>query len=181
MRNESYYRSKLPVSWVLLFLANLLLVISLEVLLLYRTPLPLTQDALSETDSRFAGAVLFQPQQRGYLHCALAETSDGDVYLIPARAHGLAFNRGRILKKQIVPVAKNTDTSVNVKIGVYTSTLTISPEPPSWMADAEPARLYVSIDHSSSANGSSIAVIYMVIGAVLTFLELAVIQLIKGS
>lgn len=181
MRSESYYRSKLPVGWVLLFLSNLLLVIALEVLLLYRTPLPLTADALAEADSRFSGAVLSQNQQRGYLHCTLAETTDGDVYLIAVRAHGLAYNRGRLLDKQITPITKDADTSVNVKIGSYTSTLTVSPNPPSWLEDPDPAELYLSIEHSSGASGSSMAVLYMVIGAVLTFLELAVIQLIKGS
>lgn len=178
MRNYPY---KLPIWLILLFLANILLVMAMEVLLLYRTPLPLTADALAESDSRFAGAVLSQNQQRGYLHCALAETSEGNVYLIPIRAHSLAYNRGRILKKQIVPVANDSDTSVNVKIGIYTSTLTVSPEPPPWMEDAAPAHLYMSIDHSSSASGSSVAVLYMVISAVLTFLELAVVQLVKGD
>ena len=180
MRSESYFRSKLPVGWELLFLANLLLVMALEVLILYRIPLPLTADALAEADSRFSGATLSQFQQRGYLHCALAETTDGDVYLIPVRAHSLAYNRGRLLDKQIVPVTKDADTSVNVKIGIYTSTLTVSPKPPLWLEEAPQEDLYLTIDHSSSASGSSMAVLYMVIGAVLTFLELAVVQLIKG-
>lgn len=178
MRN---YSSRLPVWVVLLFIGNLLLVIILEMLLLYPTPLPLTEAALAEADARFSGAALTQSQHRGYLHCALAETSDGDVYLIPVRAHGLVFNRGRILDKQIVPVAADADTTINVKVGIYTSTLTASPIPPPWLEDAPPEELYLTIDHSSSASGSSMAVLYIAIGAVLTFLELALLQLIKGD
>lgn len=178
MRNYPY---KLPIWLILLFVANILLVMALEVLLLYRTPLPLTADALADADSRFAGAALSQNQQRGYLHCTLAETTDGDVYLIAVRAHGLAYNRGRLLDKQITPITKDADTTVNVKVGIYTSTLTTSPSPPTWLEDIPEEDLYLIIDHSSSASGSSIGVLYLAIGAVLTFLELAVIQLIKGG
>ena len=181
MRHKNHYLSKIPVGWILLFIGNILLVMAMEVLLLYTAPLPLTAEDLAKSDSRFEEAVLTQTQQRGYLTAALAQTPDGNVYLIPVRRHGIVYSRGQVLKKQILPVEKNTDSTVNVKIGVYTSTLSVSPEPPVWLEDPEPAELYLSIEHSSGASGSSMAVLYMVIGAVLTFLELALIQLIKGN
>lgn len=181
MKTESCYRSKIPVGWVLLLLANILLVMALEVLLLYQAPVPLSAEDLSKADPRFDGAVLSQSQKQGYLHCALAETPDGQVYLVPVRVHGIVFTRGRILNKQIVAVADNADTTVNVKVGIHTSTLSVSPEPPPWLEDPAPEDLYLTIVHSSSAAGSSMAVLYLLMGGILTFLELAVVQLLKGN
>jgi len=174
------YRGKIPVWVVFLLLANILLAMGLEVLLLYRTPLPLTQEALAEADSRFDGAVLSESRQRGYLHCALAETANGDIFLIPVRSHGVFFGRGKLLKKQIVAVSPEGETSVDVKVGIHTATITLSDTPEDWTEPVGSAPLYLFIDHSPSAGGSAMAVLYLALGLAMTLLELFVLRLLKG-
>ena len=68
-----------------------------------------------------------------------------------------------------------------MKIGIYTSTLSVSPTPPRWLEDPPQEALYLSIDHSSAASGSSMAMQYLVLGAAMTLLELFVLRLIKGN
>lgn len=182
MHNEKYYRSKIPVKLVLLFLANLFLVGALEVLLLYRSPVPLTAEALSEFDSTYEHCTISQAHQRGHLWCYLVKTEAGETHLVPMKAHGLVFTRGRVYRDQIVtiPVDLQEDT-YNIKIGIHTSTVTVSRTPIPYMDTQEPAELYMAISYASLGNAQETAVLYFLLGAVLTFLELAVIQLIKGN
>ena len=181
MSQNSYYRSKIPVKLVLLFLANLLLVMALEILLMYKAPVPLTEDALAEFDPAYKNCTILQEHQRGHLRCCLAETDAGEIHLIPMKAHALAFVRGRIFRDQIVSIPEDPqETTYNIKIGIHTSTVTVSPKPLPWMDDPSPQELYMGISYASLGNAQETAVIYFVLGAVLTFLELAVIRLIKG-
>lgn len=181
MHNESYYRSKIPVKPVLLFLANILLVMALEVLLLYRAPVPLTSETLAEFDPAYKNCTIMQEHQRGHLWCYLVRTEAGETHLIPMTAHGLAFGRGRIYEDQIILIPESiTETTYNIKIGIHTSTVTVSPEPIPYMDTQEPSELYIAISYASVGNASETGVLYFILGAVLTFLELAVIQLVKG-
>ena len=182
MSRDTYYRSKIPVKLVLLFLANLLLVIALEILLLYKAPVPLTPDALAAFDPAYENCTILQEHQRGHLWCYLVETEAGETRLIPMKAHGLVFTRGRIYEDQIVTIPENVqETTYNMKIGIHTSTVTVSSEPLPWMEPQESQDLYMGISYAASSNASETGVLYFILGAVLTFLELAVIQLIKGS
>lgn len=181
MHNENYYRSKIPVRMVLLFFANILLVGALEVLLIYKSPVPLTAEALSKFDSSYENCTILQEHQRGHLWCYLVETETGETRLVPMKAHGLVFTRGRIFRDQIVTIPEDVqETTYNIKIGIRTSTVTVSPEPLPYMETQEPSDLYMRIEYAAASNASQISVLYTVIGAVLTFLELAVIHLIKG-
>lgn len=181
MHKEKYYRAKLPVKAVLLFFANLLLVMALEILIMYRAPVPLTVDALADFDPVYKNCTIVQEHQRGHLRCYLVRTGAGELRLIPMKAHGLAFVRGKILKDQIIPIPEDTqETTYDIKVGIRTSTVTVSPEPLPWMEEQTPQALYMGISYASLGSAQETAVLYFVLGAVLTFLELAVIQLIKG-
>ena len=181
MSRETYYRTKLPVAAVLLFFANLLLVMALEILILYRAPVPLTVDALAEFDPVYENCTIVQEHQRGHLRCYLVRTKTGEFRLIPTKAHGLAFVRGKLLEDQIFSLPEDVQEAThNIKVGIRTSTVTVSPEPLPWMEAQVPQSLYIGISYASLGSAQESAVLYFVLGAVLTFLELAVIQLIKG-
>lgn len=181
MNRETYYRSKLPVKLVLLFLANLLLVAALEILLLYRVPVPLTGDSLAEFDNVYEHCTILQEHQKGHLRCYLVQTETGEIHLIPVKSNGLIFTRGKLYEDQIVTIPEDIpETTYDIKIGIRTSTVTISPEPLPWMEAQAPQTLYIGISYASHGSAQETAVLYFVLGAVLTFLELAVVQLIKG-
>lgn len=169
MNTDKYRRSKLPVSLVLLFLLNLLVVIALEILLLYPAPFPVTPEALAEFDSRYAGCTITQEAEQGGLYCCLAETADGEIHMIPARSHGLAYNRAKLLKKYITVIPEGQETTIPIRIGVHTSNVTVSAEPLSSIA----------IDYYGSTNICTAATLYMVIAAVLEGLELALFHLLR--
>lgn len=176
---EKYWRSKIPLPLVLLFLVNFFVVIALEVLLLYRTPLPLTEESLAKFDSTYTGCTILQEHRRNQLWCYLVETQSGDVHLIPAKSNGLFLSKGRIYGKQIIPVPEDiSETNYNIKIGIRTSTVTVSPEPIPYMENQQPGELFLAISYAATGDYRGTITIYIAIAAILEVLELALWHLL---
>ncbi|MBQ2854348.1 MAG: hypothetical protein IJE81_02620 [Oscillospiraceae bacterium] len=173
------WKAKVPVFLVLLFAINLLVVIALEILLFYPVSLPLTEEALAESDSRYESCTITRETERSGLHCFLVKTADGETHMIPLRSHGLAYSRAKLLKKYITHIPEDQEITIPVKIGVHTSHVLVTPEPLPYMEDQEPAELYIAIDYYGSTNLRTTTTLYMVIAAVLEGLELALFQLIR--
>lgn len=179
MSREQHYMSKVPPKLILLFLVNLILIIGLEVLLIYRYPAKLDTQTLASFDDSYEDCTILQAHQRGYLWCYLVQTQEGEIRLIPVRTHSIFFNRGRIYDDQIVTISEDIQETVfPVKLGLHTSTVTVSSEPMPNMLTQEPSDLYMAI--SSAASGDA-ATVYMLLAAVLELAELFVIYKIKGT
>lgn len=177
MHNDNYYRSRIPLPLVLLFLVNIFIVCALEILLLYRAPLPLTAETLAEFDDSYENCSILQTHQRGHLYCLLAETESGEIRLIPVKAHSILFTRGRIYEKQIVTIPEDVqETAYEIRIGLRTATVTVSPEPLPYTETQEPSELYMAISYSGSMDA---ATFYMIVGAALEAAELALWHILK--
>lgn len=177
MHRDSYWRSKIPVPLVLLYLLNLVLVLALEVLLLYPCPTEMTPEELAQFDSTFEGCTIVQSYNRVKLNCYLVETADGGIYLIPTHSHGIFSSRARIYKKHITPIPADGEITIPIRIGVHTSNVTVSRSPLPYMENQEPSDLSISIDYYGGSTQAA-ATVYMVIAAVLEGLELALWYLI---
>ena len=177
MHREKYWSAKVPVALAVIYALNLLLVIALEIMMLYPSSLPLTPDSLADFDSSYENCQILMEAQQSKLYCCLAETAEGEIHLVPLREHGFASSRGRILKKHITVINKDTESIIPVKIGVHTSQITVSPEPPPYMEPEMPAELYISIDYFGGTSGT----LYMVLAGILAVLELGLWELLKQN
>lgn len=171
MHNDKYYRSKIPVSLVLLYLLNLLVVIALELLVLYPVPVPLTEQALAEYDRRYEGSTILYTADRGKLSCHLVETADGELLMVPTHSHSLTYKRAKVLRKYIVSIPEDEEITVPVKVGLHTSNVTVGTE-------ALTGNRCITIDYYGSSIRNA-TTLYMVIAAALEAMELAIFHLIR--
>lgn len=176
MHREKYWGAKVPLALAITFVINLLLVIGMECLLLYKCPLPLTADTLADFDSSYENCRILDTFQQGKLHCCLVETDSGQIHMIPFQGHSLAASRSRILKKYITVVPEQEQITVPVRIGAHTSQIIVSPEPIPG-SEFYTSGLYVSIYYSQSNSGT----LYMVLAGILAVLELGFFQLLKQN
>lgn len=181
MHRNKYWQSKIPVRLVLLYAANLILVILLEILLVYPLSKPLTEANFASIDSCFKNCTIITTDETNGLTVYLIETADGQQHIIPTRQHSIAYNRCRIYDKQIqsVPEADGSHT-VTVRIGLRNIPITVIREQWQVSEDEYTTIETVSIDSYTSSSYRSTGTLYMVIAAVLEFIELAIWQLLKG-
>lgn len=179
MHNDKYYRSKIPLPLILLFLVNLFLVIAVEVLLIYRYPAALTPEALQAYDRTYENCTIMDQDDAGALCCCLIKTTSGEFYMVPLRRHSLVWDRARILTSQITPIPADVDTlNLTIKNGIHSSSVTISREPmPGTGTDTH--ELYLNITFVGGGGSRAGATLYMVLSALLEGLELSLLHLIK--
>lgn len=166
-----HYKTPLPL--VLGTLANLILVIALEVLVFYRTPLPPTAEFLSKLDPRYENCQVYgsvnTDENRGVRFYRVV-TADGETDLIPLKQHSFFPSRTRFSAKKILKdLDLKTDSSQQFLFGTGIYVVSISGGSVRAMA-----AVYGSFQQKASIK-------YLVLGLVLTIAELAVWDKLRGS
>ena len=181
MHNNKYWQSKIPVKLALLYAANLILVILLEILLIYPLSKPLTEANFANMDSRFENCTIITEDETNGLAAYLVEAADGQQYIIPTRQHSIAYNRCRVYNKRIQPIPEGDGShTVTVRIGLRNIPVTVIREQWQVSQDEYTTIETLSIDSYVSSSYKSTSTLYMIISAVLEFIELAIWQLLKG-
>jgi len=166
MQNDKYWRSKIPLPLVLLFILNLLLVMAVEILVIYRYPLEITAQTLEEMDPGYSGSQILSSESRSILCAALVKTESHRTDLVVTKRHSIFFSRVKLLSKQTVTVPTEGELPVYIKTGIHTSEVVIQPNHT------------VSIRYAAPQNSSTM---YLLLPAVLTGLELALWALLRGN
>ena len=149
-------RAGFPWYYPVVFLLNLALIFALELLLLYRTPLPLTQAALAERDPAYADAVIVNSTQNSSVSWYLVETGDGALHLLPFQRNQINQNRGRLRSKQIVTIEADTAyTEVQTKVGIGATTVTVGTEVEPWADEVQEHPLKMRSKYAASGGGGS--------------------------
>lgn len=168
MQNEKYWNSKIPVKLAALFLLNVALIIALEVLLLYRFPSPLDEAALAQANPDYIGCRVLSQDSRNSLHFYVVQTANGETELLPAKQHGLFYGRARLLDSKAVALSGLAEETVHVRIGIHTATVHVLN-----------GSTLQRIEYTSSIRETT--TFYMVLGAILEGLELALLHILKRS
>ena len=180
MHKDKYWRSKIPVGLALLFVANLFLVIAIEVLAFYPHPAAITEKDFASVDSIYENCTIVDRDDRTQFQCYLVKTTDDQLHVIPVKVHGLIYSRATIIEKQITLVSPDIDsTEIIVKNGIHSVTVGVSREPFPGM-EQEQHEMYLEIIYHGGGSASMVTSLYMVIAAILEALELALWQLLKG-
>lgn len=170
MQNDKYWRSKVPVHLALLFVVNVFLVMALEILLFYRYPADLTEADFAGLDSAYQNCAIVASDDVSTFRCWLIKTEAGDYAVVPAQQHGILTGKAKILKSQIQILPADTEETVlSIRRGVHTTSVIARLKPLPGL----------NIDYFGFGSGKGAATLYMVIAAILEFLELAVWELIK--
>lgn len=165
--HEAYMRSKIPVGLILLFLLNVMLIIALEVMFFYQLPARIDETALAAMNPQYHSCMIRSEDHANSLSCYLVEQEDGSLHLVSTRKHGLFFTRAK--KIDDTPVSVSEGERIPVKIGVHTAEITYH------------NRNTITIFHYTEDGFRSAGTLYMVLGAILEGLELALYQLLKGK
>lgn len=165
MKFKLHHKTPLPL--VLALLVNLVLVIALEVLLVYRFPAQLTDRDLAKIDPQFEGCtiVLDDTAVRERFH--IATTRDGNRYLIPARIHPFVYTRCRLYPGKIT-LLTGEDTSLSMVLGMRPYTLTVYPD-------------FVSSSTGAHTGQQDILITYLGLALALGILELGILEKIRGE
>ena len=83
MHQEKYWASKVPLPMALLFLANILVILAVQILVFYRYPAAPEPASLAKYDPVYASSRILAEDSRNYLTASLVET-----ILLPTRAEG---------------------------------------------------------------------------------------------
>lgn len=164
---------KTPLPLVFGTLINIVLIVLFEILLLYRAPLPPTEQLLAKADSRYEGCRVISnvnsDMNRG-VRFYLVKTAEGETDLIPLKQHSFFPSRTRLSSGKILQnLDLETESSHQVLFGIEIYTVIIS--------DGA-----VSVMFSSGGSFQQTALTkYLVLGFVLTLLEQWVIEKLRGN
>lgn len=166
-----HYKTPLPL--VLGMLVNLVLVIALEVLVFYRTPLPPTAELLAKLDKRYEGCQVYgdvnMDENRGVRFYRVV-TADGETDLIPLRQHSFFPSRTQLVTQKILQnLDLETDSSHQLLFGTDIYTVFVSNGTVRAMAT-----VYGSFQQKTTVK-------YMVLGLVLAIGELVIWGKIRGN
>lgn len=163
---------KTPISFVLGILINIVLVVAVEMLLFYRTPLPLDPADLSAMDPRYADCSISPEIQTtdGRVTYYQVKTQDGQTDLVPVRQHSFFFSRVIIYSGKIIAnIDLKEDQSFRQFFGLRINTISVSDG-------------HISVSYGGGASQIQAELIrYMLLGAALTFLEQFIWGRIRGN
>lgn len=169
MNKSAYYRSKIPIFLMLLFLANIFLVIAFELMFVYKYPSAIDETVLGKYNPAWAGStILSQDSYSTSLDVCLAELPDGNRILITTKSHGIAFGRAKLADVQEVKPGE-AEQVFHIKNGVHTSEVLVS--------NGNTATL----TWGYGGTMSEITTVYMFLGGTLTGLELLLFHILKKN
>lgn len=117
-------RAGIPFHYPLVFFVNIVLIIALELLLVYRQPLPLTQELLARELPVYEDAAILRETDRNLIEWYLVQTGEGEYHVVPVRRHAVFFDRGKICDDQIVTVPPDTgEMEITTRDGVVAFTV----------------------------------------------------------
>ena len=170
MRKEKYYSSKMPLSLVLLFLLNIILVVSFQLLFRYTLPANADETALSKHDPAFSGsAILSQDSYSMDLNAYLLELPDGSHMLVTTKPHPIIFGRAKLISAQQVDLSIPQDQVFYIKNGIHTSEVIVS------------ANNTVTISYGYGGGMNETLALYMVLAAAMEGAELLAYYFIKKN
>ena len=165
MHREKYWRSKIPLA--LLFLLNIFLIMTVELLAFYPHPSKLNTAMLENYDPACADCTILSSDTSGYLESYLAQASDGSVHLIVIKSHPVFLKRAKMLHAAPVTVDDSGEQPVYVKNGIHTSEIVIT------------GGNTVTIRYGYDGTLQEMTTLYLVLGAALEGLELLIWHLIR--
>lgn len=126
-------RARLPWYYGVVVFLNLALILVLEMLLLYRTPLPLTEAVFAEQNPAYQGAVIRNTTQNSSVSWYLVETREKELHLIPVQRNEIRQDRGRIRMDQTVTIpADSVYLEVQTKAGIGSTTVMVGTDVEPW-------------------------------------------------
>ena len=185
MSENVYRRAPVPVYYGLVFLLNVALIIALELLLVYKYPVPLTQEVLAKKDSAYQNAeIVNSVDSSGAIIWYLAETEAGEFHLVPIRRHTLFFGRSKICTDQITVIPEDTaEMEVLTRAGIAGSTVLVGTEVEETYDEA-PAGAGLHMRPKWFGGGTTAGKyafgFYFLMGIALSFLEAFIWHKIKG-
>lgn len=160
---------KTPMSFVLGLLVNLVLIIALEILLVYRFPTALDAETLSKIDPRYENCTIVDAHDScGYVEYILVETAQGQQDLIPVKSHPFFFNRLRIYQNKI---SQNVSAGDRISQSFGLQVLSV-----------EVAEGYaVTSAAGSFRSQTTLTYYYIILSGALTFLEQFLWEKLRGQ
>lgn len=147
-------RAGFPWYYPVVFLLNLTLILTVQLLAFYTTALPMTEESLAKKVPAYADAVIVNSTQNTSVSWYLAETDDGTLHLIPVQRNQIRQDRGRILFKQIVTIPADTEyTEIQTKVGIGATTVTVGTDVEPWEDEVQehPVKLRSKYAHVGGA------------------------------
>lgn len=166
MRFKLHYKTPLPIVFGLLI--NLVLVIALEILLVYKYPAQLDSSHLAQVDPNFENCTVLLDDSSSRERFLLAQRTDGRKYIVPYRTHPFFYNRCRVYDKEIKEVNDQVNTTA-YRLGMRLYHVTAHPD-------------YLQVSAAGGHTGQqTILLYYLCLSGVLTLVELGILEKIKGE
>lgn len=164
---------KTPLPLVFGTLVNIVLIVLFEILLLYRAPLPPTEQLLAKADHRYEGCRVISnvnmDESRG-VRFYLVKTAEGETDLVPLKQHSFFPSRTRLSSRKILQnLDLETESTTQVPFGIEIYTVFISD-----------GAVRVMFSAGGSFQQTALTK-YLVLGFVLTILDLAVWEKLRGT
>lgn len=150
---------------------NLILIIALEVLLLFPCSLPVSTQDLAKSDTRYESCtILSETGTRFHAVFYLVATQSGEIELVPVLRHYIFLNRGKVCTGKAVEIL-DTEAGENhsFRLGLRSYTVTVS------------GGTLEVVGGTSPFNSSTVAGGYLLLGFLLTVMELFILDKIKGN
>ena len=164
---------KTPLSFVLVLLLNIVLVVALEVALLYRIPDPLTPESLQIADARYENCRVYGQinlDGNSGIRFYRVQTLDGQTDIVPLQRHSFFPSRAKLRENKILKNIDLTEESTEqVMIGTKLYTIFVSD-----------GSVHAGLTGGGSPLSAALAK-YMGLGAVLAFMELLLLEKIRGN
>lgn len=131
-------RAGFPWYYPVVFLLNLALIFAFQLFAFYRTPLPMTIDALAEKEPAYSNAAIVNSTENSTVSWYLVETETQELHLVPVQRNEIRQDRGRIRTNQIVKIPEDTAyTEVQTKVGIGATTVTVGTDVEPWADDVQ--------------------------------------------
>lgn len=163
-----FFHSKPPLPLVLAVVANLILILVIEVLAFYPLPEELTPQVLGQWDPQYKNCQFLGDYSDRYY---LVQTQSGQAQLLALQSHRMLPFRCRIPKRSITPVEDpQQGGTYKVKNGLLTDTVTVSE-----------GRITQVWGHGGGTTRQGALAVYFLLAGTLAFGEGFLIGKLKGE
>ena len=170
MDRNAYYRSKMPLPLVLLFLANIFVVVAFELMLSYTLPAKADEVFWRSYDPAWSDSTIVSQDIYSIdLNAYILELSDGSHQLLTTKCHRIFFGRAKLLSTQEVDLGTAQKQTFQIKNGIHTAEVTVT------------ANGIVNISYGYGGGMKEVLSLYMVLGTAMEAAELMVYYLIKKN
>ena len=126
---DVHRRAGFPWYYPLVFVLNIALIIALELMFVYKLPVPMTGKLISRELPEYENATLHRSLDQSLIGWYLMEMDTGEYHVVPVRRHSVFINRCKLCSDQIVVVPGDTaEMEVTTKAGINASTILVGRE-----------------------------------------------------